>query len=136
MNSWTIAYVLLAVAFAYFFWIIIRPEVRRMGRKRKLALALAAPYALAIFLMGLVALFTPSHLPGIFSSQLGARTWILWSVVNSAASAVVIVEMIRITFRRTSGWSDKVHFIVVALSWVLLFALQSFLVSAAIRDLR
>jgi hypothetical protein len=49
-------------------------------------------------------------------------------LLSSAASAVLIVEVIRIVFFREATWRDKFHFSIVAFCWVALFLVQFALV--------
>jgi hypothetical protein len=50
-------------------------------------------------------------------------------LLSSAASAVLIVEMIRVAFFREAMWRDKFHFSVVVFCWVAVFLIQFALVA-------
>ena len=56
---------------------------------------------------------------------------LLWLLPSSVASAVLIVEMLRTTIRKSPNWSDRFHFSVVGLTWSVLFAIQWFVISKA-----
>jgi hypothetical protein len=60
-----------------------------------------------------------------------AVSLLFWLLPSAAASAVLIVEMIRTTIIKSPNWSDKFHFSVVGLTWSVLFAIQWFVISKA-----
>jgi len=50
-------------------------------------------------------------------------------LLSSAASAALIVEMIRVVFFREATWRDKFHFSIIVFCWVAVFLIQFALVA-------
>ncbi len=84
-----------------------------MSPARKLALVIAAPFAL--FLVG-----SWLNDPQIFMKlMLSLRPAVLVPLllINQTISAVLIVELLRVNLLRAEGWRDKEHFTAVGVVW-------------------
>jgi hypothetical protein len=54
-----------------------------------------------------------------------------FGLVAHGVAAVMLVEMLRITFPRTYGWSDRQHFAAIGVVWALCFAGSALLLRQA-----
>src|SRR5919108_2272485 len=114
------ASLLLCLGLVCFLWQTLRIQHPRISPTRKLAVIVAGLYllvyslAIVFSLGGFIELFRDAQ----------AVSLLFWLLPSAAASAVLIVEMIRTTIIKSPNWSDKFHFSVVGLTWSVLFAIQ------------
>jgi hypothetical protein len=97
----------------------------RLSPKRKWALAVAVPSAVAL----MVATF--ARMESLLSLAVRSPALVLLVLaVNYLLGAVVMVELVRGVFPRSEAWSDRRHFSIVGIVWLAFFAAGSALVLA------
>ena len=120
MDFWTVAALLFCVGLISSYWTLFRPELLHMSPVRRVVLAFAT-------VISLVYGFSMAHVLDI-ARYLHTLPLAIMLLLSSAASAALIVEMIRVAFFREATWRDKFHFSIVVFCWVALFLLQFALV--------
>ena len=103
---------------------LLGPRVR-LSPKRRWALAVALPSSAAL----MVATFALMGGPGRLE-RLPVAPLLLLLLVAHLLNAVVTVELFRRVLPRSEAWSDRRHFSIVGIAWLVLFAAGSVLVLA------
>ncbi len=117
--------------FAYGFWALMRERLPLISKARGALLLVCGPYVLLGWLLPV--LFTDGR-PLMFVLALPPASLAAWVVLTSGAGSVVIVELLRAGQLSKSSWSDRTHFSVVGVTWLVLILAQGVTIIAHGRD--
>ena len=111
------AHTLVTVALLMFSWLVlVRPQLT--SRSRRLS------FDAGIIGLSVLFLVKPHSRLMILLPQLSWAVLGAYVIASSGASAVIIIELLRVVVARWRGWSDRIHFRIVVALWLLLMLVQ------------
>jgi hypothetical protein len=121
MNYWLAGALLFCVGLFFWYRTLVRPELVHMSSVRKFILLFATVIVL-VYQVSMVQVLETAR-------QLYILPPAMILLSSSAASAALIVELVRIVFFPGRTWRDKFHFSLVVLCWVVMCFIQFTLIT-------
>lgn len=123
MNYWIAGALLFCVGLIFWYRTLVRPELVHMSSVRKFILLFATVIVL-VYQVSMVQVLD-------IARQLYILPLAMILLLSFAASAALIVELVRIAFFPGRAWYDKFHFSLVVLCWAVVFFIQFTLITVS-----